>query len=173
MSKHLLDEYPLVMCRDEEHRLYAIGFDGHIVKRTEIDALYAELMPFFETHSDKVIDALDIEFDNSRLAQEATKKPSATCQGYVYLLFAENGMYKIGVSAQLDKRIKCLNVKLPVSISLVAAYKADDMFSDEQQWHNRFAESRIIDGGEWFNLGQDEVNEFMAKAERREVNGKS
>lgn len=92
---------------------------------------------------------------------ETAKKPSAH-PGYVYMLRADNGLYKIGKTKQLDKRIYICGVKLPYKVELIASYFTPDMTAGELHWHDHFAAKRV--NGEWFRLDDSDVALFGESA---------
>jgi hypothetical protein len=82
-------------------------------------------------------------------------KPKAKAnRGNVYLLRA-GPYYKIGVSTQVDERIKQLSTLPPFDIELLHTLPTDDMYKLEKQLHERYADKRK--NGEWFELDQDDV----------------
>lgn len=81
-------------------------------------------------------------------------------KGYVYVLRADNGVYKIGQSTQIDDRIKQLSIQLPYELELVHVIETDHVINAEQLLHNRYAEKRR--GGEWFALTDEDLEEIKA-----------
>ena len=83
--------------------------------------------------------------------------------GYVYLMLAEGvDRYKIGLSRKPKERYSTISKQSPFPVSVIACYKVDDMIEAEKNWHQKFAEQRVH--GEWFELSEDCVNEFVASA---------
>jgi hypothetical protein len=78
--------------------------------------------------------------------------------GYVYLLLADNELYKIGKSKYLTKRIFKFGVKLPVKVSLVCAFRSIDYSDAEKSLHERYKEKR--DHGEWFRLSKKDIRDI-------------
>jgi len=83
---------------------------------------------------------------------QAKHKPKT---GYVYLLLADNGVYKIGASENPKRRGRELGIKLPYALVQVHLIPTDDMVTTEQILHGWFAEKRL--DGEWFELDADDV----------------
>lgn len=81
--------------------------------------------------------------------------------GYVYLLRSRisPGLYKIGQTADVDKRVRAINRAHPVG--LVKSIHCDDMYMAERFFHNCFFAQQIADT-EWFHLGRAEVEAFCA-----------
>lgn len=81
--------------------------------------------------------------------------------GFVYLFRCENGLTKIGKSADPARRIKNLS-GYPVSVHPVHAIATDDMSWLEALLHRRFRDNRVR--GEWFALGEEDVAVIMQVA---------
>ena len=80
--------------------------------------------------------------------------------GYVYLLKANDGLYKIGRARDLDRRVIQLRKERPsLGLELVAYKKVKDCLYAERQWHKRFADKRR-GPAEWFALTPDDVTKF-------------
>lgn len=75
--------------------------------------------------------------------------------GYVYLVKAETGQYKIGLSKDPHNRAKTFGVLLPFNVEFEALIKTDNMRLLEAQLHQRFASKRLY--GEWFKLEPADV----------------
>lgn len=94
---------------------------------------------------------------------EASRKPN---NGFVYLIRANNGIYKIGRTRVPDNRIKTFEVKLPFEVEYEALIPTDDMHALEKQLHRRFAAKR--GNGEWFALDAEDVAYIKSLAVRDE-----
>lgn len=76
-------------------------------------------------------------------------------EGYVYLVGADNGLFKIGKSKNVDGRVMEFGVKLPVKTWLVHSFKSNQYDKAELTLHEVFKEKRSH--GEWFALDKDDV----------------
>jgi len=74
--------------------------------------------------------------------------------GFVYLLQA-GPYYKIGVSAQVDERIKQLSTLPPFDLELLHTIYSVDMYDLEKDLHGLYADKRK--NGEWFELEPSDV----------------
>lgn len=75
--------------------------------------------------------------------------------GYVYLLRAHSGLYKIGFTKNPDHRIETFSVKLPFEVEFEALINTDNMHQLERGLHVMFDDKRV--NGEWFNLSPEDV----------------
>jgi hypothetical protein len=87
-----------------------------------------------------------------RLAEGDDRTPSP---GYVYVIKG-NGLYKIGRTTQLAKRLTHFSTLFPVPITLVTAIPTDDPVSLEKRLQNQFSERRR--SGEWFALSEADLD---------------
>ncbi len=74
--------------------------------------------------------------------------------GYVYLIRAESGLYKIGASVNPWARIAALP-GTQGALSLVHTIASDGYYAIERLIHSLFADKRA--GGEWFRLDEADV----------------
>ena len=75
--------------------------------------------------------------------------------GYVYLIRAENGLYKIGKAKNVNARMKPFRVDFPMKWELIHTIKSNDYGAAEGGLHKTFADKRDV--GEWFRLSPDDV----------------
>lgn len=97
---------------------------------------------------------------NKYYPPEKTLSIPKRIHGYVYVLKADNNLYKIGRAKQLDKRILQLSVQLPYDLVLVASIESDDYANLEKELHNTFTNKRKR--GEWFDLDEDDIARIKA-----------
>jgi hypothetical protein len=75
--------------------------------------------------------------------------------GFVYLLRADNGVYKIGASTTPEQRSKTLGIQLPYETILEHTIETDDMYWLEGWLHHKFTKKRKQ--GEWFELDEADI----------------
>ena len=81
-------------------------------------------------------------------------KPVRT-EGFVYLLRAKNGLYKIGTAIDPTKRLNGLKTGSPEKLVLIHTIKTDSPYNAESTFHKKFAHKRVHD--EWFALDENDV----------------
>jgi hypothetical protein len=75
--------------------------------------------------------------------------------GYIYLMYAYTGHYKIGMSIRPDERLRSFRTEMPVDVEPVYIFPTDDMRLAEYALHLLFDEKRYR--GEWFVLDNEDV----------------
>ena len=82
--------------------------------------------------------------------------------GYVYLIEdIDANRYKIGVTKNLDKRIRNLQTGNGGELKFVCAYKTNYPYRLENMLHKSLAQYRELN--EWFRLPKDIVSDFHSK----------
>jgi hypothetical protein len=74
--------------------------------------------------------------------------------GLIYFIESD-GLYKIGLTSDVENRLRSLRRKSP-SLRLLWTVFYDDVLKAEQEWHGRFAGCRVK--GEWFALSREDLN---------------
>ena len=75
--------------------------------------------------------------------------------GFVYLIRAQTGEYKIGYSVNVFNRLRTFSTAVPFEPELIHHFNTDDMDLSEKLLHEKFAVKRVK--GEWFLLADSEV----------------
>lgn len=105
--------------------------------------------------------AAEIAYEAEREQREqrerlaARPKDKLDPSGYVYILKAETGHYKIGRTGNLDQRMRAFGVQLPFKFDVIYTFETADMFAEEDRLHRKFAAKRV--NGEWFALSNADV----------------
>lgn len=76
-------------------------------------------------------------------------KPEKTYDDFVYLVHA-SGHWKLGVSQNVEQRLRELQTGCPFRVEIVKFWKSEQAAKVERALHRRFAEHRME--GEWFKL---------------------
>ena len=77
---------------------------------------------------------------------------------YIYLLESHNNEHKIGVTNNIDKRIKSLNTGTANNLILLKSFNSEYPFKVEKMIHKTFNKKKI--NREWFKLSIDDINKF-------------
>lgn len=96
----------------------------------------------------------------AKRAEEKKNKISPGKKGFVYLIRAENGLYKIGKAKNVSTRLQPFSVHFPMKWDLVHSFRSNNYSDAEKNLHGVYAEKRDI--GEWFKLSEEDVNHIMA-----------
>ena len=75
--------------------------------------------------------------------------------GSVYLLSADNGLTKIGVSKNVTQRLNAIQKISPCQIDLICFKSFEDAYRIENQLHSLFECQRIRN--EWFKLSNEDI----------------
>lgn len=81
--------------------------------------------------------------------------------GYIYLLKAENGYYKIGRARDMETRMTTIKRQYPIRIDVLHYFACDDYVKAETYLHRQFQDKRM-DMTEWFKLNGDEEEWIMS-----------
>jgi hypothetical protein len=75
---------------------------------------------------------------------------------YLYLVMAENGLFKMGKTWRLNNRIAQIRTASPIACELFCVIEYDEREGDaEKIYHNMFANRRVR--GEWFALSKGDL----------------
>lgn len=80
--------------------------------------------------------------------------------GFVYLLRAENGTYKIGRARNVQQRLHDIAKFVPFRVELMHVIATPDMPRLESRLHRCFADRRV--NGEWFALTDTDVDALLS-----------
>ena len=90
-------------------------------------------------------------YDNT---ESAGKFPKKLFPGYVYLMRDDSGLFKIGATSNLTKRLEQLKSANPSLQLLLFGERLEPMVL-ERQLHEHFADKRVH--GEWFKLEETDI----------------
>ncbi len=146
--------------------------NGFILTPSEFYAIVSRVNAFYESsggYDDERIDNLNAEFAKGRGVQymKDEKIDAYTDRsGTVYLIRADNELYKIGCTTNVDRRLAALRAQSPCEIKLVCTIEAQDRYEAEHNLHHVFHKKRIR--GEWFELDEADIEQITALAEESE-----
>ena len=84
----------------------------------------------------------------------------AKYRGYVYLVWSDSGLYKIGRTVNLKQRMAQLSAdRVPENLILLYAVETGNHFEAERDLHSKFQDKRIY--GEWFDLDRQDVHTIL------------
>lgn len=134
--------------------------NGYIISKTEWATIKREIDNFFYNTTQELIDE-----HNQTLRDEArtssNKGSSMNKEGYVYLLKAETGQYKIGRSINISSRTQTIQRDFPIKIRLLHSVFVENNVQVEIILHQIF-QSKRLDRTEWFNLEDDDAFWFLS-----------
>jgi predicted GIY-YIG superfamily endonuclease len=143
IARRVLDPYALTRTREQKQELIA------------------RLSEFAQRHDD--IDAAIALLKLPKPAKRPPRPPMVKKRempGYVYLMRAETGQYKIGRARNPHKRNAVLGTHMPFQVELLHIIPVSNMHKAETALHARFESKRHI--GEWFNLDDSDVAWVMS-----------
>jgi hypothetical protein len=76
--------------------------------------------------------------------------------GTVYLMEAENGFHKIGITRNIESRLDGLNREIPVSVRCVHHILSNHYREAEKYMHTKFSNERVR--YEWFKLSKEQID---------------
>ena len=78
--------------------------------------------------------------------------------GHVYIGYDENGLFKIGMTTNFEKRLKQIRNMNP-AFQYLCIIPCDNPRSTEKELHRRFESKRYV--GEWFKLTADDIQAIV------------
>lgn len=144
--------------------IYAIAHRDVFVERMSNGVLgIVWLYDISVNHQDELVRHLASECIESANAHKAWEErmiarmaAPTRKQGHVYLAYSDTGHHKIGISKEPEGRIKVFDTQMPVSVSIVHSFPADNARKAEEKLHTRFSDKHH--NGEWFLLDDSDVN---------------
>jgi len=94
---------------------------------------------------------------------EYSEEASLNCAGYIYVVRASTGEYKIGRSGDVSARLQSLITSAPCALELVHKIPADDCRSAEKMLHAKYFEKKLR--GEWYRLDQADLADLLSMRE--------
>jgi hypothetical protein len=86
----------------------------------------------------------------------------------IYLISSElnnNTLYKIGITKNnANKRLKQLKTGNPATLTVIHTFNTKFAYKIEKHFHITKQSSNV--GGEWFNLTEDDINNFIPQCKQ-------
>jgi len=108
----------------------------------------------FEAAQRELKNEVDPEVASWIAEKKKPQKPPRTYDNFVYLVHA-SGHWKLGVSQNVEQRLRELQTGCPFRVEIVKFWKSEHATKVERALHRRFAEHRME--GEWFKLPENSV----------------
>jgi hypothetical protein len=134
---------------------------GLIRTKDEFQQIVAAVNRFYDNTTPEQIE------EHNRLQVEHYRNPPPpnapvqTKPGYVYVLKAETGQFKIGQSKSPAKRMEAIGTKLPCETEVICVIPSEDPKTLERALHTRFAAKRVR--GEWFELSPADIEAIKSE----------
>ncbi len=142
--------------------------DGNLLSHSAVAAIIDALRSFYEQTDAALIDSYNTLWQEVRgraaaseasqenlWAAQAVARKTAAKAGYVYLLSALTGHYKIGRSVHVPTRSTAISMQMPFPVTILHTIPVSNMAWAERQLHDRFQDCRVH--GEWFALSREHV----------------
>ena len=142
---------------------------GFILQQSDFEQLVSEIYAWYDAAGEDFIERHNqARYEKLHGPKRVAAPPSPPkppkqhrmLPGEVYVVRADNGLYKIGRSSNAAARIKTLTVQLPYALELVHTVATADTVGLERMLHTRFAAQRKR--GEWFELSSEDVAWLLA-----------
>lgn len=92
-------------------------------------------------------------------ARQRKKVSSSVASGYLYLIKADNGLTKIGISNNTEQRFNQLQAASPCKLELLFTIEKSRVHSVEKFLHSKY--KQFWSHGEWFNLSDYVIEEII------------
>jgi Cft2 family RNA processing exonuclease len=128
----------------------------------DLEAMRAN--PYLSQRGQKLIDLYwdgsleDLAYKERQAEKNGKKKKSEN--GSVYLILAENGLYKIGKAKNVTTRLQPFSVHFPMKWELVHSFQCNNYSETEALLHQKYADKRDV--GEWFRLEPADVDYIVS-----------
>ena len=153
------------MVAEDSDGAYLTNNLGYIATPIELKSVIDELVRFASERSDYIAcknAELDEYYENLRNGKytKANESTPICKKRYLYMFKSGKNRYKIGVTTNVERRLKELNDRpYPVELFAVSDVPFYRAFEVEREMHELHADQRI--SGEWFEI-DDECAELTA-----------
>lgn len=152
---------PYMVFYDEDYAYVKQG--AYLIDKKEVENMIAGLQNFLKIYSQEKIDETNKKIETNIYKEwndiENEPKEKKVVVSGLYLMESKN-KYKIGVSKNVERRLKELNNR-PFETKLIAhKNNVENAYDIEEKLHFKYQNKRL--GGEWFELNEKEVDEVVS-----------
>lgn len=133
---------------------------NRVLDHDEWVATLEKINSFYSTVSPKMIAAVNKHISLVNSTNDAIHIGRFPVIGFVYLLRAENGRYKVGKTINMPKRLNDIQQEYPLEIRLIAFYKTCD-YSKEEERIKKLTKEYAVGPSEWRVFPPDVEQEWI------------
>jgi hypothetical protein len=150
----------------EKQGMMPVKTDGYVLSEDDWFRLQSQVNRFYSRYDQ---DWIDEQNEKNRKIRKwaSTPRNSPGLPGYIYLLKASNGFFKIGRAINVEKRLIGHRRMYPLEINVLHTVYVTDMVRTESYLLKRFEDYKMQ--GEWFLLEPDHVD-FICSLTSEELN---
>ena len=154
----ILEGTVLFINYEEDGRPFLTDRDGNIPSRESFNHFVECINEWYSSADDNLIDLYNkvIAFENLVCPDPKMINDDELRPGYIYIIRADTGHYKIGRTKNVGTRMNFFRVQLPFKFDLVLTFPVADMYRAESLLHDLCSPLRV--NGEWFELSNEHVN---------------
>ncbi len=121
---------------------------NRVLDHDEWVATLEKINSFYSTVSPRMIADVNKHINLVNSTNDAIHIGRFPVVGFVYLLRAENGRYKVGKTINMPKRLSEIQQEYPLEIRLIAFYKTKD-YSQEEERIKKLTKEYAVGPSEW------------------------
>ena len=143
-------DIPVSICRNSVGKYIPMDDFGNYFTPTKVRKVIEDLTDFVESVTDEDVIAYNnrlSEMDWERFKENQAHKKKTTQGRYIYLMQCNN-RYKIGVTCNVEQRLKELDER-PYKVTLLGYRWSDYAFKVERKLHEKLSSYKV--GGEWYS----------------------
>lgn len=152
MMHRILESTILFINYEEDGCPFITNVEGRIPSRESFRDFVERIQAWYDAYSDdniwlynQLMILEDLVCTDPKLVDDKDQRP-----GYIYIIKAEMGQYKIGRTKNIPNRMNFFGIKLPFNFELILTIPVIDMYKAESLIHELCADIKV--NGEWFNL---------------------
>ncbi len=152
-----------VVKQDQDGQLRFSQPDGLVVTHDKAIAMIRCLEDFYREHTEDNLAAFNksVLYHQRHPAPKKKYRPSKNkVSGWVYIVQGVDGYYKIGMTTDMEKRLRALATNSHTPLTLVHAIKCRNCARAERKLHKQFSGKR--GHGEWFRLNAADLAQLKS-----------